>query len=45
MSVRIDAAGLGEMNPEIGRGVKISTRGGRYEISMAGASYGIYKLA
>jgi maltose alpha-D-glucosyltransferase/alpha-amylase len=44
VSVTVDAAGLGEMRSEIGRGVTISTRGGRCEISMAGASYGIYKV-
>jgi maltose alpha-D-glucosyltransferase/alpha-amylase len=44
VTVRVDAAGLGEMHRELGRGVKISTRGGRCEISMAGTSYGIYKV-
>jgi maltose alpha-D-glucosyltransferase/alpha-amylase len=44
VSVTVDAAGLGELRSEIGRGVTISTRGGRCEISMAGASYGIYKV-
>jgi maltose alpha-D-glucosyltransferase/alpha-amylase len=44
VSVRIDAAGLGEMRQELGRGVKISKRGGCCEISMSGVSYGIFKL-
>ncbi len=45
VTVSIDAAGLGEMRSEIGRGVTISTRGGRCKISMAGTSYGIFRLS
>jgi maltose alpha-D-glucosyltransferase/alpha-amylase len=44
VTVRIDAAGLGEARRELGRGVTISKRGGRLEISMAGVSYGIFRL-
>jgi hypothetical protein len=45
VSVTIDAAGLGEMRSEMARGVTISTRGGRCKISMAGTSYGIFRLS
>ncbi len=45
VTVSIDAAGLGEMRSELGRGATISTRGGRCRISMAGVSYGIFRLA
>jgi maltose alpha-D-glucosyltransferase/alpha-amylase len=45
VTVTVDAAGLGEMRRELGRGATISTRGGRCRISMAGVSYGIFRLA
>jgi maltose alpha-D-glucosyltransferase/alpha-amylase len=45
VTVSIDAAGLGEVLPEIARGVKVSTRGGRCKISMAGTTYGIFRLS
>jgi maltose alpha-D-glucosyltransferase/alpha-amylase len=45
VTVTVDAAGLGEMRREFGRGVTISTRGGRCRISMAGTSYGIFRLS
>ena len=43
-TLTIDAAGLGEMRRQLARGVTISKRGGRCEISMAGVSYGIFRL-
>jgi maltose alpha-D-glucosyltransferase/alpha-amylase len=44
VTVTVDAAGLGEMRRELGRGVTISIRGGRCRISMAGVSYAIFRL-
>jgi maltose alpha-D-glucosyltransferase/alpha-amylase len=44
VAVRLDAAALGEMRPELARGVAVSSRAGRSRISMAGASYGIFRL-
>ena len=43
-AVTIDAAGLGEVRRELGRGVTISKRAGRCKISMGGVSYGIFRL-
>lgn len=44
VTVSVDADGLGEMRRELGRGVKISVHRGRCRISMAGVSYGIFRL-
>jgi maltose alpha-D-glucosyltransferase/alpha-amylase len=44
VAVTIDAAGLGEVRRELGRGVTISQRAGRCKISMGGVSYGIFRL-
>jgi len=44
VAVTVDATGLGEMRSELGRGVAVSSRGGRSRISMAGASYAIFRL-
>ena len=44
VTVTVDATGSGEVRREFGRGVTISARGGRYEISMDGVSYGIFRL-
>jgi len=42
--VSIDAPGPGGAHRELGRGVTVAVRGGRWEISMAGVSYGIFRL-
>jgi maltose alpha-D-glucosyltransferase/alpha-amylase len=42
--VSIDAAGLTGLRLELGRGVEISRSRGRWKISMAGVSYGIFRV-
>jgi maltose alpha-D-glucosyltransferase/alpha-amylase len=44
VAVTVDTAALGEMRCELARGVAVSSRSGRSRISMAGASYGIFRL-
>jgi maltose alpha-D-glucosyltransferase/alpha-amylase len=44
VAVTVDAPGLAEARPELGRGVKLSARGGRWRVTMDGVSYGIFRL-
>jgi len=44
VTVSVDAAGLGSLKLELGRGVEASLSRGRCKLSMAGVSYGIFKV-
>jgi maltose alpha-D-glucosyltransferase/alpha-amylase len=44
VTVDFDVPGAGGLRCELGRGARASTRGGRFELSMAGVSYGIFRV-
>ncbi len=44
VTVTVDSVAAGSARRALGRGVSISARGGRLELSMAGVSYGVFRL-